>query len=138
MSDAPIHSTGRGGAGNIGPDSNVYTDGGIVREGIQGESADGNFSTGRGGAGNLGKSPRVGPVDEGRRSTDFIPETALRDPQDNYHTGRGGSGNVHKEKHDGHSHSPDRKGFGDKIKHALHLDKDKKHEPSPLGNETKE
>lgn len=37
------------GAGNIGPDTNVYTDGGLVREGVQGESLDGDFSTGRGG-----------------------------------------------------------------------------------------
>jgi hypothetical protein len=39
---------------------------------------------------------------------------------------------VYKEKHGGHSHSPERKGLGDKVKAALHLDKDKKHEPSPL------
>jgi hypothetical protein len=38
---------------------------------------------------------------------------------------------VYKEKHGGHSKSPDRKGLGDKIKEALHLDKDKKHESSP-------
>ncbi|KAF2253393.1 hypothetical protein BU26DRAFT_515752 [Trematosphaeria pertusa] len=131
MSETPIHSTGRGGAGNIGPDPNVYSDAGIVREGIQGEG-EGEFSTGRGGAGNIAKSPHLGPQDEPRRSQDFIPETALRQPQENFHTGRGGGGNVHKEKYGGHSHSPDRKGPMDKIKHALHLDKDKKQEPSPL------
>lgn len=49
---------------------------------------------------------------------------------------RGGAGNVYKEKHGGHSSSPDRKGLGDKIKGALHLDKSKKQEPSPLANET--
>jgi hypothetical protein len=49
---------------------------------------------------------------------------------------RGGAGNVYKEKYGGHSRSPDRQGLGDKIKQALHLDKDKKHEPSPLTNET--
>lgn len=124
-----IHSTGRGGAGNIGPDDTVYTDGGIVREGIQGLSPEGDYSTGRGGAGNISKSPRVGPQDvgEGRRSVDYVPETALREQQKEFHTGRGGSGNVHKEKYGGHSHSPDHQGIGSKIKAALHLDgKDKK------------
>jgi hypothetical protein len=48
---------------------------------------------------------------------------------------RGGAGNVYKEKHGGHSQSPDRKGLGEKVKQALHLDgKEKKHEPSPLVN----
>jgi hypothetical protein len=95
------------------------------------------FSTGRGGAGNIGKSPRLGPqVDDHRRSTDVVPELATREAQDEFHTGRGGAGNVYKEKHGGHSKSPDRQGLGDKIKQALHLDKDKKQEPSPLAHET--
>ncbi|KAH7076642.1 hypothetical protein BKA63DRAFT_602402 [Paraphoma chrysanthemicola] len=135
MTTQPIHSTGRGGAGNIGPDDHVYTDGGIVREGVQGESLAG----GRGGAGNIAKSPLLAPQSEhtGRRSQDFVPEINAREGQDEFHTGRGGAGNVYKEKHGGHSssQSPERKGLGDKIKHALHLDKDKKHEPSPLANE---
>ncbi|OAL07361.1 hypothetical protein IQ06DRAFT_289093 [Phaeosphaeriaceae sp. SRC1lsM3a] len=137
MSTTPIHSTGRGGAGNIGPDDHVYTDGGIVREGVQGQSADGEFSTGRGGAGNIGKSPRLDAQPE-RRSVDFVPEINARESQDEFHTGRGGAGNVYKEKHGGHSQSPERKGLGEKVKHALHLDgKEKKHEPSPLAhNET--
>jgi hypothetical protein len=77
------------GAGNIGPDPSVYTDGGLVREGVQGESVDGDFSTGRGGAGNIGKSPRVGPQsDDGhRRSVDMVPEINTRNPQDEFHTG---------------------------------------------------
>jgi hypothetical protein len=106
MTSTPIHSTGRGGeygalgsratgkadcragAGNIGPDPSIYTDGGLVREGIQGESVDGEFSTGRGGAGNIAKSPRVGPqTDAGRRSVDMVPEINTRDPQDEFHTG---------------------------------------------------
>ena len=83
-----------------------YADGGIVREGFQGESAEGIYSAGvriskaslrvrlkltrletqRGGAGNV-ESPRLGP-DRGRRgSEDIIPETALREGQENYHTG---------------------------------------------------
>ncbi|PVI08111.1 hypothetical protein DM02DRAFT_608213 [Periconia macrospinosa] len=135
----PIHSTGRGGAGNIGPDSTVYSDGGIVREGYEGQG-EGEYSTGRGGAGNITKSPLVKAQDEAqpRRSQDYIPEQSLRAGQENFHTGRGGEGNVHKEKYGGHSHSPDRKGFGEKVKHALHLDKDKKHEPSPLSTENKD
>ncbi|KAE8856553.1 hypothetical protein PTNB73_09818 [Pyrenophora teres f. teres] len=83
MTTTPIHSTGRGGAGNIGPDTSIYTDGGLVREGIQGESADGEFST-----------------------VDLVPEINQRNAQDEFHTGRGGAGNVYKEKHNGHSHSP--------------------------------
>ncbi|KAF2869580.1 hypothetical protein BDV95DRAFT_498473 [Massariosphaeria phaeospora] len=143
MSANQIHSTGRGGAGNIGPDDNVYTDGGIVREGFQGEHPDGAFSTGRGGAGNLGKSPRLGP--EGKvqdhAAVDYIPENSLRNPQDTFHTGRGGSGNVYKEKYGGHSHPPEKEGAGltDKVKHALGLEKDKKADgsASPLAHETK-
>ncbi|KAF1832396.1 hypothetical protein BDW02DRAFT_554980 [Decorospora gaudefroyi] len=142
MSNTPIHSTGRGGAGNIGPDEAVYTDGGLVREGVQGESAEGEFSTGRGGAGNIGKSPLVGPQTDGdgrRRSLDMVPEINQRPAQDEFHTGRGGAGNVYKEKHGGHTHSqsPERKGLGDKVKAALHMDKEKKQEGSPLvQNET--
>ncbi|CAO2656878.1 Nn.00g056810.m01.CDS01 [Neocucurbitaria sp. VM-36] len=140
MSTNPIHSTGRGGAGNIGPDVNVYTDGGLVREGVQGESVDGEFSTGRGGAGNIGKSPRLGPqTPEGRRSVDLVPEINTREPQDEFHTGRGGAGNVYKEKYGGHTKSPDgrKPGLTDKIKEKLHLDGKKDKEPSPLAqNET--
>ena len=67
---------------------NVYTDGGLVREGVQGESVDGDFSTGRGGAGNIGKSPRLGPqTTEARRSVDLVPEINMREPQDEFHTG---------------------------------------------------
>jgi hypothetical protein len=55
------------------------------------------------------------------------------------HLQRGGQGNVYKEKYGGHSHSPERKGLGDKVKHALGIDKDKKPEqPSPLHNEAKD
>lgn len=51
--NGPIHSTGRGGAGNIGPDANTYVDGDIVREGQQGVSNAPEYSAGRGGAGTL-------------------------------------------------------------------------------------
>lgn len=45
MSD-PLVSHGRGGAGNIERDSNVYTDGAIVREGPTGDQGDGAYSSG--------------------------------------------------------------------------------------------
>ena len=125
------------GAGNIGYDATEYHDGSITREGIQGQG-EGDFSTGRGGAGNMAKSPLMRPTDGSpRTSSDYIPEDVLRKPQENFHTGRGGEGNVHKEKYGGHSHSPDRKGAMDKIKHALHLDARDKKEGSPLAHETK-
>lgn len=127
-----------GSAGNIGPDVHVYTDGGVIREGVQGESVDGDFSTGRGGAGNIGVSPRLGPqANEGRRSADIVPEINERNAQDEFHTGRGGAGNVYKEKYGGHSSSPDRRGFGDKVKAALRLDgKKEKPESSPSAGDT--
>ena len=53
MSNTPLHSTGRGGAGNIGHDENTYVDGSIVREGAVGESDVPEYSAGRGGAGKL-------------------------------------------------------------------------------------
>ncbi len=46
MSNDPIASTGRGGAGNIGPDDKIYTDGEIVREGPVGDQGDGAYSAG--------------------------------------------------------------------------------------------
>lgn len=75
------------GAGNIGQDDTVYTDGGLVREGIQGESVEGEFSTGRGGAGNMGRSPRVGPQSDEGRPVDLVPEINQRNPQEEFHTG---------------------------------------------------
>lgn len=76
------------GAGNIGPDDTTYTDGGVVREGYQGEFTDGDFSTGRGGAGNIGKSPSLRPQSgEAHRSVDYVPEINARTAQDEFHTG---------------------------------------------------
>lgn len=44
---------------------------------------------------------------------------------------------MYKEKHGGHSHSPERKTLGDKVKAALHIDgKKEKTEPSPLAQNT--
>ena len=42
----PLASHGRGGAGNIAPDQNVYVDGEITREGPEGDQGDGAYSTG--------------------------------------------------------------------------------------------
>ncbi|KAF2217423.1 hypothetical protein CERZMDRAFT_54900 [Cercospora zeae-maydis SCOH1-5] len=146
----PIHSTGRGGAGNIGPDANTYIDADIVREGQVGVSNQPEYSAGRGGAGNI-VHPASGP---GSASEEIIPESATRnvgpgDGYDNFHTGRGGQGNVYKEKYGGHStkkeqiaaearNSPKvgptthKEGGGllEKVKHAVGLDnKEKTPEP---------
>ncbi|KAG9677885.1 hypothetical protein KCV03_g2153, partial [Aureobasidium melanogenum] len=124
-----IHSTGRGGAGNIGHDDTLYTDGSIVREGFVGESSKPEYSSGR--AGNIVDSPRVGPVDgKSSGSEDVIPEPAMRNSAgyDNFHTGRGGEGNIYKEKYGGHSAPTQEKGkeqqhekesLGDKVKHLF-------------------
>jgi len=120
MSD-PVVSTGRGGKGNIGKDPTAYTDGAIVREGIQGESVDGEYSSGRGGAGNMVASPRVKAADGRRGSQDVIPEANLvpAEGHENFHTGRGGGGNVHKEKYGGHTHDPNKESIIDKAKHKV-------------------
>ncbi|KAF2099696.1 hypothetical protein NA57DRAFT_75201 [Rhizodiscina lignyota] len=123
MSDG-IHSTGRGGAGNIGPDSNTYVDAGIVREGVVGDSPRPEYSTGRGGVGNM-ESPRLNPGAKQEKSKDFIPETSLREGHENYHTGRGGAGNEHIEKYGGHSQDPNKETLGDKVKQVLRVDKKK-------------
>lgn len=109
------------GAANIRPDDTPYVDGGIVREGPEGDQGDGKYSAGRGGQGNIGGKPMDGV--EGSvhapHDTDMVPETALRvEKEQSHHVGRGGMGNelhVHEKKEGG--------GFVDKIKQALHLDK---------------
>lgn len=147
MSD-PIHSTGRGGAGNIGPDPNVYAAGDIVREGVVGEPGHpggGDYSAGRGGAGNVVPSPRGTPAPAGDGhppppAVDEIPETAMREQHpgyENFHTGRGGGGNIHKDKYGGHTSKREQEeaeakekqekakggGFMEKAKHAIGMDK---------------
>ncbi|KAI4744408.1 hypothetical protein E4T50_05269 [Aureobasidium sp. EXF-12298] len=137
-----IHSTGRGGAGNIGHDDTLYTDGSIVREGFVGESSKPEYSSGHQdtadekltatkGAGNIVDSPRVGPVDgKSSGSEDVIPEPAMRNSAgyDNFHTGRGGEGNIYKEKYGGHSaptqekdkeQQHEKESLGDKVKHLF-------------------
>ncbi|CAK4033635.1 Hypothetical predicted protein [Lecanosticta acicola] len=129
---ADIHSTGRGGAGNIGKDDNVYVDGDIVREGHPGESSAPEYSAGRGGVGNMIHADQTGAPSE-----EVVPESATRVPgkeYENFHTGRGGEGNVHREKHGGHS-SPQKEhagvqGLVEKAKHAVGLDKKEK-TPTP-------
>lgn len=92
------------GAGNIGKDdSTLYTDGGIVREGVAGESTNPEYSSGvchqkskhgpaymltilqRGGAGNIVDSPKV----RAAASEDMIPEPSVRNSGEyaNFHTG---------------------------------------------------
>ncbi|KAI9376313.1 hypothetical protein BJX61DRAFT_539010 [Aspergillus egyptiacus] len=123
--DAPIVSHGRGGQGNIGPDSNEYIDAGIVREGPYGDQGDGAYSAGRGGAGNIG-SPHVKPTTATPHDTDIIPEISVRPSTDgDYHTGRGGQGNVHldpehqkakeEKKKSGLAHD----GLADKLKYKI-------------------
>jgi len=86
-------SHGRGGAGNINPDTTEYVDGGIVRQGVEGTHGDGAFSTGRGGGGNIGD---IGtPAAAARADKDVVPDAAVRASLDsNHHTGRGGAANV--------------------------------------------
>ncbi|KAF2164384.1 hypothetical protein M409DRAFT_56654 [Zasmidium cellare ATCC 36951] len=119
-----IHSTGRGGAGNIGPDPSTYVDGDIIREGTPGVSTTAEYSTGRGGTGNIAHASTT----NNHPSEEIVPESATRVPgesYENYHTGRGGEGNVHREKFGGHSHAQKEgggEGFVEKVKHAVGLD----------------
>ncbi|KAK5112517.1 hypothetical protein LTR62_004274 [Meristemomyces frigidus] len=123
----PMTSTGRGGAGNIGPDTTTYVDGGITREGPLGESSNGEYSSGRGGAGNMIETPRNGtPVPQ---SQEVVTEPSMRTAEghENFHTGRGGQGNVHIDKYGGHSApaTTGEHGILNKAKHALGMDKKK-------------
>ncbi|CZS94518.1 uncharacterized protein RAG0_04463 [Rhynchosporium agropyri] len=124
-------SHGRGGAGNIGPDTTQYTDGEIVREGVAGPHGDGAFSTGRGGAANIG-SPGMKAT---RRKDDMaIPEVAIRPSMEDqtFHVGRGGEGNVHKPDPPAGPKHPI--GFADKLKNKLF--KKKVVEEKPVVTET--
>jgi len=126
---APIHSGGRGGAGNIGPETAEYVDGAIVREGVQGIHPEGEYSAARGGAGNMVKPP-ADAVRQG--SQDVIPDVnkVLAEGHEDFHTGRGGGGNVHKEKYGGHTHDPSKPSLIDKAKTLLKGKKEKTPEPS--------
>ncbi|KAJ5555605.1 hypothetical protein N7535_008039 [Penicillium sp. DV-2018c] len=133
--EAPIVSHGRGGQGNIGPDSTPYVDAEIVREGVYGDQGDGAYSAGsqktqlivtldiqRGGAGNIG-SPNVRPSTNVPHDVEVIPEHALRPSNDEtYHTGRGGQGNVHLDKEAKEKDAKKKiahKGLADKLKDKL-------------------
>jgi len=96
-----------------------YADGGIVREGVVGLSADGDYSSGRGGAGNMVPSPRVKPQENRRDSQDIIPDESLAPVHSKYHVGRGGEGNVHKD------HPELHKTLIEKAKKILHRDDEK-------------
>ncbi|OQN97238.1 hypothetical protein B0A48_16780 [Cryoendolithus antarcticus] len=130
-----IHSTGRGGAGNIGEDPNTsYVESGITREGYVGEGRS-EYSAGRGGAGNMIHTPKDSPALKPQQfpptasgSEDYIPETDTRSAEgyENFHTGRGGGGNVHKDKYGGHTHAQKehvagekKEGLFEKVKEKL-------------------
>ncbi|KAK7940778.1 uncharacterized protein PG986_013165 [Apiospora aurea] len=85
---APEVSHGRGGAGNINPDSTPYVDGEITRQGEEGSQNAGPYSTGRGGGGNIGEPGK----DPGLRTDkDVVPAAATRKSEEEpFHTGRGG------------------------------------------------
>ncbi|KAI2626308.1 hypothetical protein GGS21DRAFT_493250 [Xylaria nigripes] len=112
-------SHGRGGVGNINPDSTEYLDGAIVRKGEIGSHGDGAYSTGRGGAANIADKdiPPAPRVDK-----DFVPQAAVRQSVDgDYHTGRGGAANVvHLPNPDGEKgvKSPNQ-GLAEKLKYKL-------------------
>ncbi|KAK6330282.1 hypothetical protein TWF730_004777 [Orbilia blumenaviensis] len=102
-------SHGRGGAGNIAPDSTEYVDGGIVRT----SAPSGTYNTGRGGGGNVGHSENTS------EAQDIIPENAQREPvhpspTHPVSTGRGGGGNIVTS--DGEA---EHKGLAEKIKEKI-------------------
>ncbi|KAI1820353.1 hypothetical protein F4861DRAFT_523432 [Xylaria intraflava] len=122
-------SHGRGGAGNINPDTTEYVDGEIVRQGQVGTHGDGAYSTGRGGSANIADKD-IPPAP--RADKDFVPEAALRPSVDgDFHTGRGGVANVVRapepEPAKGHSGGargaartpPPNQGLADKLKYKL-------------------
>ncbi|KAI9840239.1 MAG: hypothetical protein M1837_001822 [Sclerophora amabilis] len=119
-------SHGRGGTGNIGPDTNTYVDGEIVREGPQASTGTGPTSTGRGGQGNIG-APATGATLAAPQ--DVVPEAATRPSQENqsYHVGRGGEGNVHHADKDKYEHE----GLADKLKRKIFGDKKAQPESKP-------
>ncbi|KAK7970199.1 GTP1/OBG domain-containing protein [Apiospora saccharicola] len=89
---APEVSHGRGGAGNINPDSTQYVDGEITRQGDEGTQNAGPYSTGRGGGGNIGEPGKEPGL---RTDKDVVPDVATRKSEEEpFHTGRGGAANV--------------------------------------------
>jgi len=116
---APVVSHGRGGQGNIAPDSTEYADGEIVRKGEQGNQGDGAYSAGRGGAGNIG-SPHLKPAGK-PHDTDVVPDLAIRkSTEGDHHVGRGGQGNVEHATKDqpkeGEKKKEERGGLVDRLK----------------------
>ncbi|KAI1346739.1 hypothetical protein F5Y01DRAFT_297024 [Xylaria sp. FL0043] len=122
----PEVSHGRGGAGNINPDTTEYADGEIVRQGDVGSHGDGAYSTGRGGAANIADKGRPATP---RKDHDLVPAEAIRPSIDSdFHTGRGGAANVvHVPKDEGSaaagagasSKPPPNQGLADKLKHKI-------------------
>lgn len=111
----------------------MYADGGIVREGPEGDQGAGTYSAGRGGAGNIDYDPN----DPNRPYTgddDVVPETATRiAKEESHHVGRGGAGNeahVHKKKEKetvnqyGYEKEVPKESLMEKIKDVFHRKKD--------------
>ncbi|KAI9660177.1 MAG: hypothetical protein M1829_006513 [Trizodia sp. TS-e1964] len=117
-------SHGRGGAGNIHPDKEPYTDGEITRTGEVGDHGDGAFSTGRGGVANIGSPGMKAPK---RNDAEIVPQEAVRPNTEDtiHHTGRGGEGNVHIPDKD---KAPVHMGLADRLKRKIFGSK-KKDEP---------
>ncbi|KAL9113414.1 MAG: hypothetical protein Q9227_002455 [Pyrenula ochraceoflavens] len=115
----PMHSTGRGGQGNIGPGEGDYIDTGITREGLAGDQGAGPYSSGRGGAGNIGGTPRSGSPAVGsqkRSDQEYANEADVRPSmKEDHHFGRGGAGNeIHT-----HEEGKQQEGFMDKVKQKV-------------------
>ncbi|KAK6505436.1 hypothetical protein TWF481_007338 [Arthrobotrys musiformis] len=111
MSSVEPSSHGRGGAGNIAPDTTEYVDGGIVRT----AAPSGTYSSGRGGGGNIGHSENTS------EAHDVVPENAQREPPHpspahGVSTGRGGGGNIVTSEGSGEA---EHKGLTDKIKEKI-------------------
>ncbi|KAF2963385.1 hypothetical protein GQX73_g10192 [Xylaria multiplex] len=138
----PEVSHGRGGAGNINPDSTEYVDGEIVRQGEVGTHGDGAYSTGRGAQCPNSSTPKADPsrlpVQIGaaniadketpaapRADKDVVPAEAVRPSVDgDFHTGRGGAANVVHSKEEGGAAAATatkapNQGLADKLKHKI-------------------
>ncbi|KAI5811850.1 hypothetical protein BZA77DRAFT_159170 [Pyronema omphalodes] len=108
MSEKPAVSHGRGGQGNICPDSTTYVDGEIHHE-ADPTASGAAYSSGRGGAGNISSNGGAAAATtttgaaatDGKGNTrgdgDVIPTEAIvpaREEGEGVHTGRGGEGNA--------------------------------------------
>ena len=87
-----LESHGRGGYGNIGPDTRLYHDAGMHVEETPGSG--GNYHVGRGGTGNAGRKLEHSTGSDRR---DVTPDDSIRAAPaggEGYSTGRGGAANI--------------------------------------------